>query len=308
MIKNSIKKLIGKTGYEIKRVKKKIVEVIPEEITIQISGFTVKVNSNNPLSYWYKKYPQYNSELKRVSKLIISKYPQLGVIDIGANIGDTLCILKSAVTAKFICIEGDPVVFKLLADNVSQFNDVTVLNYFMGERTELIETGYEKDGWNSTLVPAEDNNKKTVHLHSLDDVLSDFEDIKDYKLLKIDTEGYDTKILRGSFNFLKKTMPVIFLEYNRDNMERIGEKGIDVLDMLREIGYSIVLVYEGMGRFILSASLNDTKMIRQLHGYIDGKKSAIYYFDLCVFHSSDEDIASAFIENEEKFRLNEKNS
>jgi len=174
--------------------------------------------------------------------------------------------------------------------------------------TRIRETGYEKDGWNSTLVPAEDNNKKTVHLHSLDDVLSDFEDIKDYKLLKIDTEGYDTKILRGSFNFLKKTMPIIFLEYNRDNMERIGEKGIDVLDMLREIGYSIVLVYEGMGRFILSASLNDTKMIRQLHGYIDGKKSAIYYFDLCVFHSSDEDIASAFIENEEKFRLNEKNS
>ncbi len=148
-----------------------------------------------------------------------------------------------------------------------------------------------------------ENNTRVIQIYSLDETLLGIADLPDYKFLKIDAEGYDTKILKGAINFLKQNKPVVFLEYNRDNMSRIGESGIDAIELLKDLGFDKILVYESMGRFILSTTLSDSKLIRQLHEYIDGKKSAIYYFDLCIFHKEDDDIATEFIEREENFRL-----
>jgi len=291
-------------GYEIRKSSKKEKKFVPEIITIQIGDFNLKVNSKNILSYWYRKYPKYNSELVRAAEIVQKKYPQSGIIDIGANVGDTLCLIKSKVNVNFICIEGDSFLFELLTDNLKQFNDIIAFNYFLGEKPGCVPVITEKDGWNTTLIPSNDVNSKEIEINTLDRVLKGVKDAECYKFLKIDTEGFDMKIIRGGLEFIKKSMPVIFLEYNRTNMDIIKENGIETLFILQEIGYNKLLVYENMGRFILSTTLDNHKLINQLHEYIDGKNSTIPYFDFCLFHSNDEDIANEFIEREERLTTN----
>ena len=109
-----------------------------------------------------------------------------------------------------------------------------------------------------------------------------------YKLVKIDTEGFDCPIIRGGAKFIRQTRPVIAFEYNRDNMEAIGEKGLDTLSLLSGLGYSQVAFHDCDGRFFATAPMSDTAFIRDLHDYADGKHGAIYYFDLTVFHRDDD--------------------
>lgn len=296
--------MLGKFGVQVHRVQKENTKNSSKISDVIIAGYPLKVNNLNPLRNWYDSHPHYNSELKRVAKSIQKKYPKSGIIDIGANVGDTLAIIMSEVETEFICIEGDKLVFDLLEQNSSQFKNVKIFNQYLGEFDEDIEAEVTKKGWNSTIKKAGTDNteKKIIKIKTLDNLLAAEENINNYKLLKVDTEGYDVKIIRGAQKFLKSSKPVICMEYNRDNMNAIGEDGLSTLVLLRELGYDKILIYESEGRLILSTSLREKELIEDLHDYIDGLKSTIYYFDFCIFHESDCDLAVDYISNEKKLR------
>jgi hypothetical protein len=108
-------------------------------------------------------------------------------------------------------------------------------------------------------------------------------------------------IIRGGMEYISNVKPVLYIEYNRENMSKIGENGLKTLINLIDIGYDSILVYDPFGRFLLSDSLKNTKLITQLHNYIDGQNSRLPYFDLCIFHTQDKDLATSFIKTEEAF-------
>ncbi len=248
-------------------------------------------------------HPLFWSELGRVTKAVSEKYPLLTVVDIGANVGFTSAVLRSCVDAPIICIEGDEQAFSLLKENTQQIPNITLRKVFLGERTEKISVVIENYGFNASLLPSSAPDAGTVELVSFDDFFADDRNVAQYKLLKIDTEGFDTTILRGAAQFLKEVKPVLFFEYNRHCMMRLAEDGLATLMSLERIGYSEVLFYESTGRFILSGNLADHKLIRQIHAYADGFNASMEYVDICAFHETDADIAGTFVRSEEEFRL-----
>jgi len=179
---------------------------------------------------------------------------------------------------------------------------VTIHNFFLGEKSETISARFEKAGWNSTIVPSNNGSSRELELTSLDDFMHTVVDFLNCKVLKIDTEGFDCRIVRGGLDFLKRVRPVIAMEYNRDNMSRIGETGIETLGMLKDNGYGTILFYDGQGRLVLSTNLTNTDAINDLHQYANGRNGAIYYYDLCLFHQDDADVAAAF-ETAERERI-----
>ena len=66
---------------------------------------------------------------------------------------------------------------------------------------------------------------KKVSFMPLDDAIEDI-DLHKVKLLKVDTEGFDARVLRGSQNVLKIGRPVVLFEYNRENLTPLGEDGL----------------------------------------------------------------------------------
>lgn len=62
------------------------------------------------------------------------------------------------------------------------------------------------------------------------------------RLMKIDVDGYEGKILRGAGNLLKTTKPTILLELHRDEVQRDGITRAKVADILFDAGYEALFL------------------------------------------------------------------
>ena len=230
-------------------------------VSTRVGGYDIQVPRLNPISTHYALHPNYSSQLGRLASLVLKNFSQMAAIDIGANVGDTACIIKSAGDIPLLCIEGDDLTFEFLQKNIKQFRNTAAHKVFLGERTEALAATTGKTGWNTTIQPDKTHSGQVVNVITLDDFLVGQSNIENFKLVKIDTEGFDCAIIRGAKNFLQRTLPVVTFEYNRDNMDPIGESGLDTLFNLEDLGYSRIVYHDFLGRYLCSTTLNDHSLI-----------------------------------------------
>lgn len=298
-----IRKFLSFFGYDFIKIDRQ--PLFKKDDTVQVGNYSIKMPGENPLLRVYAKKNDFNSELGRIVSEVQQKYPNLNVIDIGANAGDTASLIKSINSnIPLVCIEGDITTFGYLEENIKQFNDIKIYNKYLGERAEEMTVTIEKKGWNSTVLQNSNGNSK-ISLTTLDILLKENlqKEIEKFKLVKIDTEGFDTIILRGSLDYLRQSNPVIYFEYNRENMQAINEDGLSTLRTLKEIGYAHALFFDDRGRYILNTNLNESTLIENLHDYANGKDGLIYYYNICLIHKNDHDIAQNLAAKESAFRL-----
>lgn len=302
MIKKLAKKSLALFGLYVNRTPRHLRGGRVTNLPVTVGKFSILMRSTSLLPEVFADNPNFATEMGRLAAATLQKYPNFSFIDVGANFGDTVAMVKSFANIPILCIEGDDQCSTLLEQNTRQFSDVSIHKLFLGEKTELLQAAVEKQGWNMTIIPSRNGGSTMLQLTSLDDFLASSKDSRNYKILKIDTEGFDCRIIRGGLHYLRVTKPVIVFEYNRDNMTRIGEIGIDTLSILREIGYERILFYDPLGRLVASTTLSNVALINDLHQYANGKDGSIYYYNLCLFHGDDEDLASRF-EEAERARL-----
>ena len=272
----------------------------PAETVVRVAGFPLTISTRSPLLEIFASHPDYNGALARLVAVTLRKYPDALMIDVGANVGDTVAVARSGGPIPIVCFEGDPEVFPYLERNLRQFANVAAYQVYLGERTEEIRVTVEKAGWNATLVPGTDG--ETIALTTLDDFLVAERLPSRPKVLKIDAEGFDARILRGAKRLLARDRPAVLFEYNRHNMAAIAEEGLPVFRGLRESGYDAAFFYDAQGRLMLVTGLEASEQVRDLHDYADGWNAAFPYFDVCVFHAEDHDMAMEFAREERAFR------
>lgn len=288
-MKKAIRKLLNYVGYDI-------VKVVPtpfmaKEVPVKVGSFTLTFPTNNPLIKTYNEQPDFATEIGRLVKYTLTKYPKLIFIDVGANAGDTIATVKSVSDVPVIAVEGDNFSYSYLKKNTAAFQNVTLYNTFLGEKAGKLSVALEKQGWNTTIIP-DATTQNVIDLKTLDEVIAAHsEDMSRMKVLKIDTEGFDTKIIRGAENFIRSIKPVIYFEYNRDNMSAIGEDGLAALKQLAGWGYDQVLFYDDRGRFVVGTDITNERVIKNLHDYADGRRGLIYYYNVCLFATHDRDLA-----------------
>jgi FkbM family methyltransferase len=301
-MKKAIRKVLNYLGYDI-------VKVVPtpflkKEVQVKVGNFELTLPTSNPLIITYTEQKDFATEISRLVNYVYDKYADLTFLDVGANTGDTVAVVKSAKDVPVISIEGDEFSYSYLKRNTAQFSNVTIFNNFLGEKKGAIEADLQKKGWNTTIVPGKGNGNK-IDMITLDDLLTtNFPNnvVSQIKLLKIDTEGFDTIIIRGALNYIQAIKPVIYFEYNRDNMQAINEDGLATIRSLESLGYKTILFFDDRGRFILSTDMADKETIQHLNDYADGKNGLIYYYNICLFHKEDTDIAVKTIAAENRFR------
>lgn len=296
-LRNAVNRILSPAGFAVERVARQP-WFRPENVTVPVGRYSILIPTINPLAQMYQINPDYSAHLATAAALLKKKYPDFTALDIGANVGDTACIIKSGADVPVVCIEGDDLSFDLLERNLRQLTGATAHKLFLGEKTETKNISTEKTGWNTTLIPDETGASRQINIVRLDDFLPTLPAAPVIKLLKIDTEGFDCAILRGSKKLIQEAKPVISFEYNRDNMAALGEKGLDTLAMLADLGYATIAFHDCGGRFFDAVPLADEKFVRNIHDYADGRHAAIYYFDLTLFHQDDLDVAQAFAEAE----------
>ena len=296
-----IRNFLKRYGYDIVKTGVPYIPDTNKDVLVTVGKFQVWMPGYNVQAVNYRLYPDLNAQFGRLAKTIASKYPGMTLIDVGANVGDTIAVVKTEVDVPVIGVEGDEVTFSYLEKNSKQFNNVSIVKTFLGEKSEELNVNFEKSGWNATIIP-DDKGGKQVQFKTLDAVISDGGfDNRMIKLLKVDVEGFDTIVLRGAGDIIRKHKPVVFLEYNRQNMISIKEDGLSTLLSFEQAGYNKVAFFDHKGTLILATSVKNKEVVTYLHDYAASAKNLIGYYDICLFHEEDDQLAEQFLTLEKKF-------
>lgn len=278
-MKTLIKKVLGSMGYQISRLQH--TKGSNESRVLHFGPYPVESDCL-PLIEHYENNPDANQYLGRLAALLGSSEPELGIIDVGANCGDTAALMRSHTSLPILCVEGDPRLYSFLQRNSLHCPDVTPIQCYVGEVSGSVSVTIEKEGWNNTLVPSESAGS-VIQIVRLDELSHSWIAGRRIGFLKIDAEGFDIPILFGARNLLAKSRPVISFEYNRENMDAISEPGLRVFPYLAILDYEGLLIYDSPGRYLMSAAVQDLELLTELHEFIRAPTCGIRYWDIVAF-------------------------
>jgi FkbM family methyltransferase len=172
------------------------------------------------------------------------------VIDIGANIGDTtvpmaLAAGKSGLTLAF---DPNPYVFKILEKNASlnldKQNIVPFLNAVTKEKEDFYYISSEASFGNGGISSTKNSSHgkfvypDKIHGINLFDLLKEkySERLKNLSFIKIDTEGYDTEIIKSISNLIEECKPTIVAECFENST---SEEKMELYNVIKQHGYEI---------------------------------------------------------------------
>lgn len=303
-LKLSIKNLFKKFGFQVSRLPYQG-KSSNELVKVKVGDFHIQLNGSHQLPQ-YMRNPNYSTNLPRLAVKVKEKYPDLAMLDVGANIGDTVAFVRSKSYFPIACIEGDARFFEILKMNLANFKDVQAFRCVLGETSGMVNASLEKNA--GSLETARIHNAANfgkegmLNVITLDSFLETDSRFKTSKLLKIDTDGYDLKIIRGGLDYIKQTKPVLFFEYDTVFLAEQKDDGISTLRMLENLGYKDMMFYDNSGKFILSAELSNHLLVDQMNNLIDKNyRTPFPFYDIVLFHAEDGDIAETFIRDEMRF-------
>lgn len=157
------------------------------------------------------------------------------ILDIGANIGNhTVFFAKECGARKIYSFEPTRKTFLILKENIriNQLDSrVVTMNIALGSKKSNVRViANEKDAGSNYV---EENLNGNIAMRRLDD-LSISESIE---YVKIDVEGYEYEVLKGSRNTIMKDKPNIFIEIFDANYNKVDS-------LLRRMGYQCQLKTE----------------------------------------------------------------
>lgn len=194
------------------------------------------------LTMYNSLYPEYDKFISQLVKNINEGY---SVIDIGANVGDTLIrFIKANPKLKYFSIEADDFFFKYLQKNkesysINHVTQITLINELVG--LNLTGNLSKTTTGTKTLIESKDGTKSKT----LDEIILD-NNIKNIALIKVDVDGYDYNVLLSGMNNIIKYKPMLFFEYM--GLNKI--KYLNLLNELYKIGYTKWTALDNYGKII----------------------------------------------------------
>jgi len=134
-------------------------------------------------------------------------------VDIGANVGVYTVLASGEIGANSISIEPIPTTFSHLSENIT-LNDISskvvAFNIGLGSKPGKLFFTKDKDTVNHVSTEA-DKHTMEVQVNTLDNILQTQSPI----LIKIDVEGFETEVLKGSSSTLSNpALKAIIIELN----------------------------------------------------------------------------------------------
>ncbi len=300
-MKQLIRNILQRFGYDIVKTNLPFIPMRKKPGVVNVGNYPIQMPGNSMQLVNYQLYPDLNSQLGRLALAINKKYEGFTVIDVGANVGDTIAVLKSAIDVPVIAVEGDELCYEYLERNTQQFKNVDLIKSYLGEKAQSVNVNLEHEGWNTTIIPGEEGTKQII-FSTLDEVIASAGFVDSLlKLLKVDVEGFDTIVLRGATEIIRKHQPVLFFEYNMKNMKAIQEDGLSTLLSFEKFGYERIVFFDHKGSLVLATDLQNSEAVTYMHNYISSEKNLLAYFDICIFHRDDRAIAEEFLAVEKNY-------
>jgi FkbM family methyltransferase len=252
---------------------------------------------DHDLPLWRKTYPHYAKNVGRICRYIGDKYPGFQMIDIGANIGDTVAVIREESECPILCIEGDPFFFGVLQENIrrGQYKSVKAVQALVSTQTGELKGQLVSSSGSAHFT---ENGKSPIESTSLSDLLSRFPEFDNLRLLKIDTDGLDCSILWSEFEWLAKCKLPVFFEYEPFRFVNHGYDDARIFKDLAQAGYRYAVFYDNSGDYLLSLDLlQDFRIVEDLQVYYLGRQG-FSFMDVLLLQEQDHDLATDIREKE----------
>ncbi len=245
-----------------------------EKEVSSITFFGTKMNLLLPSStdIYLTGGKSHNSEIRLARFLINNLGKADSFIDVGAHYG-YFTLLGSKLVCKngnIYSFEASPTTYKVLSKNSRNKTNVKIFNLAVSDEVSSLKF-YEFPNLYSeynTLEIEQFRNEnwfseyksKEVYVQSV--ILDDFLlDEKVYpKIIKIDVEGAENKVINGLGNYLSKNSPFIAMEYLSN--ERGNKEHQEAENRLNSLGYSSFVIDK----------LGNLKKITSISKYLDENK------------------------------------
>lgn len=192
------------------------------------------------------KYEEY--ETKLILRQASARGGQAGcvVVDVGANIGYYTLLLAQKVgeKGKVYAFEPDTTNFSILEKNIKANNlkNVIAVNAAVSDKNG--ESFLYKSGENFgdhrlyKNFQFSNSNFQKIKTIKLDDYFKN----KKINLIKIDTQGWEPKVIEGAKNIIKKNKPIIFFEYWPSGFKNAGLNEKKMMKLIKKIYGKIFLI------------------------------------------------------------------
>jgi FkbM family methyltransferase len=236
-------------------------------VRCRIGDAGLELPLSHELPFYRQDHPLYGEAVGRIAAALGGP-----VVDIGANVGDTLAIVRLYSGVPVLCVEGDDVFFDLLQRNAATLGDVELERAFV-RGSEPRTGGYVARARGTARVVAGEAPLETTPLAS---ILEEHPRFARPALIKTDTDGMDVPIILANLDLLERLRPALFFEYD----PHLGAAP-EVFVALCYKGYSEALVFENTGEFRESVALRDEARLAALHREYTGHGGA-RYVDVCA--------------------------
>lgn len=231
----------------------------------RIGKYTIEIPSNYALPKYQKTCKLYDRFLPVLAKNIDSDKT---IIDVGANIGDTVIALMQNCQNPIICIEPSDIFFPYLEKNLKRisladFSRVKIIKKFVGTGLISGKLCHIKGG-TAKLEVAENSNSLT-HC-TLDELVNDVSNIL---LLKVDTDGFDFDVINSAQEILSHSEPILFWE--NEISEDFQYEGFNELySLLQKKGYDYICIFDNFGNIITEEVNFET--LKNINSYVYSMK------------------------------------
>jgi len=175
---------------------------------------------------------------------------------------------------------------------------MTIIDSFVGEENN--ESNFKIEMYNAgtakllTTADAQEGVKTTT----LDKIIEK-NNIReqDVDLIKIDTDGFDFKIIHSMDAFITKNRPSIFFEYDIHFNENGEVEGIRTINRLSELKYDFV-VYDNFGNLLMCIQSNSTERFKEVNNYLKSclkNKGGINYVDILAIPKEDKNLLNEIL-------------
>ncbi len=185
----------------------------------------------------------YEPALKKVFRSVIQKGDY--VLDVGANIGFHTLYFAELVgaTGQVRAFEPVPKNFKALEANIrlNNFNHIKAQKMALSNKEEQLYIQADENSENpGTFNLFELNGDTLIHCYRGDEIIG----TERVDFIKIDVEGYESFVIDGLLETIKKNRPRIIFEYDKHYHQKTGLPEDYIFSLLQGLDYYFLHVYK----------------------------------------------------------------
>lgn len=252
--------------------------------------YYIELPADHMLPVYQRAHPKYDRFLPHLAKYLMNSDV---VIDIGANVGDTLAgMVEQNPALSYICIEADTSFYQFLNKNIELIKNavpnlkVQPIKALVGK--SITNVSLEGTGGTKNAIL---NNTQGIKSKTIENIIN-IDTLPSVRILKSDVDGYDYDVIDASMPIIEKYSPLIYFECQYEH-EFQKDGYLKILKSLEEIGYRNWFIFDNFGEFILRT--DDLTVIKQLISYIwhqnIGRSTrTIYYYDILAAKQKDSEL------------------